>query len=226
MHKTVQVTALALTLAAALFSAGCKTLDAYTGEEQFSSATKGALIGVAGGAVVGALSGKDSRERRKRALIGAGVGGLAGAGVGAYMDKQEAELRQQLQGSGVSVTRNGENITLNMPGNITFKTGSADLDPRFFRVLDSVGLVIKKYDKTLVEIAGHTDNVGSDQSNQVLSQNRATTVSQYLVGKGVLQERTIIIGAGEKHPVASNDTEAGRAQNRRVEINLLPIKQG
>ena len=226
MRKTLPFTALTLALTAALFSAGCQTLDAYTGEQKMSSASKGALIGVAGGAVVGALSGKDSRERKKRALIGAGVGGLAGAGVGAYMDKQEAELRQQLQGTGVSVTRNGENITLNMPGNITFKSGSADLDPRFFRVLDSVGLVLKKYDQTLVEIAGHTDNVGSDQSNQILSQNRATTVSQYLVSRGVLAERTIVIGAGEKHPVASNDTEAGRAQNRRVEINLLPIKQG
>lgn len=215
-----------IALSAGLLATGCKTLDPYTGEEKFSNTSKGALIGVASGAVVGALSGKDSRERRKRALIGAGVGGVAGAGVGAYMDKQEAELRQQLQGTGVSVTRNGENITLNMPGNITFRTGSADLDPRFFRVLDSVGLVIRKYDQTLVEIAGHTDNVGGEAANQRLSESRAGTVAQYLIGKGVLQERTIVIGGGEQHPVASNATEQGRAQNRRVEINLLPIKQG
>lgn len=210
--------------AAGVLAAGCQTIDPYTGETKVSNTTKGAAIGAAAGAVVGAISGSDARERRKRALIGAGVGGLAGAGVGAYMDKQEAELREQLQGSGVSVTRQGDNITLNMPSNITFASGSSDLNARFFKVLDSVALVLKKYDKTIVEVAGHTDSVGSEASNQALSERRANTVAQYLVGKGVKSERMIIIGAGETRPVASNDTEEGRALNRRVELTLLPLK--
>ncbi len=210
--------------AGALLAAGCQTIDPYTGEQKVSNTTKGAAIGAAAGAVVGAISGDDARERRKRALIGAGVGGLAGAGVGAYMDKQEAELREQLQGSGVSVTRQGDNITLNMPGNITFATGSSDLNARFFNVLDSVSLVLKKYDKTIVEVAGHTDSVGSDAANQALSERRANTVAQYLVSKGVKSERMITIGAGKTRPVASNDTPEGRALNRRVELTLLPLK--
>jgi outer membrane protein OmpA-like peptidoglycan-associated protein len=210
----------------ALLAAACQTIDPYTGETKVSNTTKGAGIGAAAGAVIGAISGDDARERRKRALIGAGVGGLAGAGVGAYMDNQEAELRKELQGTGVSVTRKGDNITLNMPSNITFRTGSADLDSRFFKVLDSVSLVLKKYDKTIVEVAGHTDSVGSDQMNQTLSERRAATVSQYLVSKGIRQERMIVIGAGKTRPVASNDTDEGRALNRRVELTLLPLKQG
>jgi outer membrane protein OmpA-like peptidoglycan-associated protein len=221
MKRTFAAPAFILT--AALVVSGCKTLDAYTGEEKMSSASKGAMIGAGAGAVVGAISGKGSRDRRKRALIGAGIGGIAGVGVGAYMDKQEAELREQLQGSGVSVTRKGDEVILNMPGNITFRTGSADLNPQFFKVLDSVALVVKKYDQTLVEIVGHTDSVGSDALNQKLSEDRADTVSRYLGGKGILADRMIPIGAGKNHPIASNATEEGRAQNRRVEVSLLPI---
>jgi outer membrane protein OmpA-like peptidoglycan-associated protein len=225
MNKAMQFRAAAAVFAGALLAAGCQTIDPYTGQTKVSNTAKGAGIGAAAGAVVGAISGGDARERRKRALIGAGVGGLAGGAVGAYMDKQEAELRKDLEGTGVSVTRTGDNITLNMPSNITFKFGSADLDSRFFKVLDSVGLVLKKYDKTIVEVAGHTDSVGSEQTNQALSERRASTVSQYLVSKGLKQERMIVIGAGETRPVAPNDTESGRAFNRRVELSLLPLKQ-
>ncbi|HWQ39569.1 MAG TPA: OmpA family protein [Burkholderiales bacterium] len=212
-------------LSGMLLAAGCQTVDPYTGEQKVSNTAKGAGIGAAAGAVIGAISGDDARERRRRALLGAGVGALAGGAVGAYMDKQEAELRKELQGTGVSVTRNGENITLNMPSNITFRTGSADLDSRFFKVLDSVALVLKKYEKTIVEVAGHTDSVGSEQTNQTLSERRANTVAQYLVGRGIKQERMIVIGAGETRPVASNDTQEGRALNRRVELTLMPLKQ-
>jgi outer membrane protein OmpA-like peptidoglycan-associated protein len=208
----------------ALATAGCETIDAYTGEKKVSSATKGAAIGAAAGAVVGAISGDNARERRKRALIGAGVGGLAGGAVGAYMDRQEAELRRELEGTGVSVTRRGDEITLNMPGNITFAFGSADLDSRFFPVLDSVSKVLVKYDQTLVEVAGHTDSVGSTESNQLLSERRSNTVAQYLISKGIAGERTIVIGAGEGMPVADNGTAEGRALNRRVELSLLPIE--
>lgn len=221
----IPLTTIALVAATSLGLSACKTLDPYTGEEKTSNTTKGAMIGAGVGAVVGALTAKNSRDRKKRALIGAGIGGIGGAGVGAYMDQQEAELRRQLQGTGVSVTRDGENITLNMPSNITFRSGSSDLNPRFFEVLDSVALVIKKYDQTLVEVAGHTDSVGSDADNQALSEARAGTVASYLNGKGLIQERTLVVGGGEKHPVASNETEEGRALNRRVEINLLPIRR-
>lgn len=212
-------------LVTALVAAGCQTIDAYTGEKKTSSATKGAAIGAAAGAVVGAISGDNSRERRKRALIGAGIGGLAGGAVGAYMDKQEAELRKELEGTGVSVTRRGDEITLNMPSNITFATGSADLNARFFPVLDSVSKVVAKYNQTLVEVAGHTDSVGTAESNQTLSERRANTVAQYLVSKGIVRDRTIVVGAGENMPVADNSTPEGRALNRRVELSLLPIKK-
>ncbi|MEO8157150.1 MAG: OmpA family protein [Betaproteobacteria bacterium] len=213
-----------ITLAVLVLGA-CKTFDPYTGEEKYNSTTKGAVIGAAAGAVVGAISGEDARERRKRALIGAGIGVLAGGAVGAYMDRQEDELRRQMQGTGVSVTRQGDHITLNMPGNITFSTASADMNASFFKVLDGVALVLKKYDKTIVEVDGHTDSVGKPDYNQKLSERRASAVAQYLISKGIKQERTITVGAGEMHPVASNDTEAGRTLNRRVELTLLPLKQ-
>jgi outer membrane protein OmpA-like peptidoglycan-associated protein len=142
------------------------------------------------------------------------------------MDVQEAKLRQQLQGTGVSVTRMGDNITLNMPGNITFQTDSADLNSSFFSVLDSVSLVLKEYEKTIVEVAGHTDSTGTDQYNQALSERRAQTVATYLGGKGVMQQRMITVGAGENRPVATNDTVDGRQLNRRVELTLTPITQG
>ncbi|MCI0749708.1 MAG: OmpA family protein [Nevskiales bacterium] len=141
------------------------------------------------------------------------------------MDVQETKLRQKLQGTGVSVTRSGDNIILNLPGNVTFRTGSADLNPDFFRVLDSVGLVLDEYEKTLIVIAGHTDSVGSDASNQQLSERRAMTVGQFLTGKGVSGQRLVIIGYGEARPIADNNTDQGRSQNRRVELTLEPLVQ-
>jgi outer membrane protein OmpA-like peptidoglycan-associated protein len=204
---------------------GCYTNDAYTGNRQVSTTAKGAGIGALAGAVAGILTGDDSRERRKRALIGAGVGALAGGAVGQYMDRQEAKLRQQLQGTGVSVTRVGNNITLNMPGNITFRTDSADLQPDFFGVLNSVSIVLKEYDKTLLEVAGHTDNTGNDAHNQALSERRAGSVSTYLQSQGINSQRLMTVGGGEGHPVATNDTAEGRQLNRRVELTLEPITQ-
>jgi outer membrane protein OmpA-like peptidoglycan-associated protein len=216
-------TSLLAAAAAAVLLTGCTTTNPYTGERQASKTAKGAGIGAVAGAVAGLLTGDDSRERRKRALIGAGVGALAGGGVGQYMDRQEAKLRAELQGTGVSVTRVGDNLTLNMPGNVTFQTDSADLRPEFFNVLNSVGKVLTEYDKTLVEVAGHTDNTGSDEHNQQLSQRRANTVAQYLQSRGINQQRVLTIGGGESHPIASNDTPEGRQANRRVELTLEPI---
>ena len=205
---------------------GCETLDPYTGESETSKATKGALIGAAAGVVAGLMSGDDAVERRQHALIGAGIGALAGGAVGNYMDKQEAELRAELQGTGVSVTRMGDNITLNMPGNVTFDTDSAALRPQFFGVLNSVGKVLTEYDKTVVEVAGHTDSTGSDSHNMQLSQRRANTVGEYLYTQGIMDQRIISVGMGEHHPVADNSTPEGRQLNRRVEITLVPITAG
>jgi outer membrane protein OmpA-like peptidoglycan-associated protein len=209
-----------------VFVSGCKTLDAYTRDEKMSSATKGALIGAAAGVAVGLISGDDAVERRQHALIGAGIGALAGGSIGYYMDKQEAELRAELDGTGVSVVRDGDNITLNMPGNVTFATDSSDLSPDFFNVLNSVGKVLAKYEQTVVEVAGHTDSTGSDSHNQGLSERRASSVSAYLSGQGVIDQRLITLGMGETRPIADNGSSSGRQVNRRVEITMVPVTAG
>lgn len=209
-----------------IVAAGCETLDPYTREAEMSKASKGALIGAAAGAVVGLVSGDDAVERRQRALIGAGVGALAGGSIGYYMDRQEAKLRAELEGTGVSVTRIGDNITLNMAGNITFATDSSDLSPAFYDVLNSVGKVLNEFDKTVVEVAGHTDSTGTDAYNQSLSERRAGTVSRYLQAQNVNSQRIISVGMGEARPVADNSTPEGRQANRRVEITMVPISAG
>jgi len=216
---------LAMTVVA-VFASGCKTLDPYTREEKTSNATKGAMIGAAAGAVAGLISGDDAVERRQHALIGAGIGALAGGSIGYYMDKQEADLRAQLEGTGVSVTRIGDNITLNMPGNVTFATNSSDLSPAFFDVLNSVGKVLDEYEQTVIEVAGHTDSTGSEAHNQALSERRAGSVVTYLSGQGVMQQRLITVGMGELRPIADNSSAAGRQANRRVEITMVPLTAG
>jgi len=226
MKTSVFVRSTLLVLAAAITMAGCETTDAYTGDKKVNKTSKGAGIGALAGAVLGAATGDNSKERRKRALIGAGVGALAGAGVGNYMDRQEAKLRAQLQGSGVSVTRSGDNLILNMPGNITFKSASSDLNANFYNVLDSVGVVLKEFDKTLIDVEGHTDSDGSDAYNQQLSLDRATSVGMYLQSHGVNGQRIVTFGAGEARPIASNATPDGKQQNRRVELKLQPITEG
>lgn len=214
---------LVMVVAAATLALGCQTIDPYTGETKTATTTKGAAIGAGAGALLGILSGDDSTERRQRALIGAGVGALAGGAAGNYMDRQEAELREQLQGTGVSISRVGNEIVLNMPGNITFQTDSADLNPRFFEVLDSVALVAAEYDKTTVEVEGHTDSTGSAAYNQALSERRAATVATYLANRGIDRQRILAFGRGFSEPVADNATASGRAMNRRVELRLSPI---
>jgi outer membrane protein OmpA-like peptidoglycan-associated protein len=209
---------LAALLAMAMAITGCTT-NPYTGEEEASNKAKGAGIGAVAGAAIGALAGGS----RRSVLIGAGVGALSGLAVGAYMDKQEDKLRAQLQGTGVSVTRSGDNIILNMPGNITFATGSSDINADFYPILNSVALVVNEFEKTYIDITGHTDNVGAADFNQRLSEKRASSVARYLESQQVLPQRIITSGMGLEAPIASNDTPEGRAQNRRVELMLTPI---
>ncbi|HEY5666317.1 MAG TPA: OmpA family protein [Gammaproteobacteria bacterium] len=210
-------------LALALGASACTTLDPYTREEQTARTQRNALLGAAAGAVAGLITGDSSMERKKRAIVGAGIGALAGAGVGAYMDRQEDRLRAELERTGVSVTRVGDNITLNMPGNITFATDSADLNAGFFEVLDSVSLVVNEFEQTVIEVAGHTDSTGSDEYNQQLSERRAGSVATYLRTRNVLGDRIIEVGMGETRPIADNSTDSGRQANRRVELTLVPL---
>lgn len=207
------------------FVAACTT-NPYTGERKASNKAKGAGIGAAVGAVLGVLSGSDADERRKRALIGAGVGALAGTAVGAYMDKQENKLREQLAGTGVSVTRYGDDIVLNMPGSVTFAVNQADVKADFYEVLKSVGLVVKEYDRTLVDVNGHTDSTGSLDYNMSLSDRRANSVADYLAAQGVMRNRVFTQGFGPHYPIADNSTAGGRQLNRRVELVLKPLTQG
>lgn len=202
------------------FTAACTTTDPFTGEQRISNTAGGAGIGAVAGAALGTLAGGDDR---RNALIGAGIGALAGGGIGAYMDQQQAELRAQLQGTGVSVTRVGNNIILNMPSNITFATDQDAINAGFFPTLNSVVLVLKKFNQTLIDVYGHTDSTGADDYNLGLSQRRAKSVADYLAGNGVNPTRFAVQGFGETRPVADNGTEAGRALNRRVEIQLVPI---
>ncbi|MFT5276382.1 MAG: outer membrane protein OmpA-like peptidoglycan-associated protein [Glaciecola sp.] len=216
-----------LSLSCLLLVTSCATYDPYTGEQEVSNAGKGAGIGAGVAAVVAYLANKDkdSGKRNERILKAAAGGAAIGGGIGYYMDTQEAKLRQQLRGSGVSVERDGNNINLIMPGNITFASGNADIAQDFLSVLDSVTLVLKEFDKTLVVVSGHTDSTGSDALNQNLSENRAQSVSAYLRNSGVINDRLEVIGFGETQPVANNATEEGKMLNRRVEISLLPITQ-
>jgi outer membrane protein OmpA-like peptidoglycan-associated protein len=220
MHSKVLIAGLA-----ALSLSACTSINPYTGNTQISNTAGGAIVGAGGGAVAGAIIGSATgADPRVAALIGAGIGGLTGAAIGSYMDQQEAELRAQLQGTGVSVTRVGNQIILNMPSNITFAVDSARVQPQFNETLISVGLVLKKFNKTIIDVYGHTDSSGGDEYNLDLSQRRAVAVATILANQGVDQRRFFIEGRGEEDPIASNSSESGRAQNRRVEIQLSPIQ--
>ncbi|MDX1453662.1 MAG: OmpA family protein [Oleiphilaceae bacterium] len=221
MKKLVALTTALLVLQA------CTTFDAYTGEEKTTNTAIGASIGAGVGAVIAYLDNKDedSRKRNQRILAAAAGGAAVGGGIGYYMDVQEAKLRKQLRDTGVSVQREGNNINLIMPGNITFASNSPTINASFYSVLDSVALVLKEYDRTLVVVAGHTDSDGSEAYNQTLSMNRASSVSYYLQSRGVSEVRLETVGFGESQPVASNNTKEGKQANRRVEITLLPAEQ-
>ncbi|MCG7873712.1 MAG: OmpA family protein [Candidatus Thiodiazotropha lotti] len=209
-------------LAALIILQACTTVDPYSKEEKTANATTGAVIGAVAGAVIGIATSKDKKKRKERALKGAGIGAIAGGGVGYYMDVQEAKLRQRLANTGVSVTREGDNIILNLPGNITFEVDKTDVKADFVEILDSVALVLNEYKSTMIEVAGHTDSTGSESYNQLLSQQRAQSVSKLLNRNGVAGVRIDTVGYGESRPIANNNSPSGRQQNRRVELTLLP----
>ena len=206
-------------VATAVLASACTT-DPYTGEQKVSNTAGGAVLGGLAGAALGTLAGGNDRRNE---LIGAGIGALAGGAVGSVMDQNENALRQQLQGTGVSVTRVGNQIVLNMPSDITFATDQDSVKASFYPVLNSVALVLKKYNQTIVDVYGHTDSTGSDQHNFDLSQRRALSVANYLSSQGVDSRRFAVTGFGETRPIAPNGTAEGRAQNRRVEIQLSPL---
>jgi outer membrane protein OmpA-like peptidoglycan-associated protein len=198
------------------------TENPYTGEQQVSKTTAGAGLGAAAGGLLGAVIGNNVGDGNagRGALIGAGLGAVAGGSIGNYMDQQEARLRDELRATGVSVTRQGNNIILNMPEDITFSTGSSQIKSGFYRTLNSVAIVLRKYNRTTVLVHGHTDSVGGTSYNQDLSERRAGAVSNQLASGGVAPGRLVPRGFGETRPIASNNSAAGRAQNRRVEIHI------
>lgn len=201
-----------------LLLAGC----ASTGNPDTAKTRSGAAIGAGIGAVIGLLSKGDKFDN---AVIGAAIGGLGGAAIGSYQDQQERKLRAQLADSGVEVQRVGDNITLDMPGAVTFATDSADINSAFYPVLDKVAATLGEFDQTMIEVAGHTDSTGSRAYNMALSERRAGSVLSYLSSRGVARERMIAVGAGPDHPVDTNATPEGRAQNRRVEITIVPVEK-
>ena len=212
-------------LVATVTLSGCATYTGQTNDPNDPNRTRNnALIGAGIGAVAGLLSGGDATERRQRALVGVGVGGLAGGAIGAYQDRQEAELRRQTAGTGVEVSRDGDVIKLNLPDGVTFDFGKANLKSQFYPALDNVASTLAQFNQTIVEVSGHTDSIGSDAANQTLSVQRANAVGNYLIGRGLVRERFEIVGFGETRPVASNDTDSGRALNRRVEIRVVPVR--
>ncbi|GHE21245.1 OmpA family protein [Halomonas urumqiensis] len=215
---------LCIPVAAAALLVGCATTDPNTGQTQRSTTGTGAGIGALVGAAAGALSGDGSTSRRDRAMIGAAVGAAAGAGIGAYMDRQENELRDSMQGTGIGVDRRGDDIVLNMPSSVTFGFDSSELTSGARNALNDVGSILTQYTDTRVNIAGHTDSTGNADYNQRLSERRAQAVGNYLAQSGVASNRLNMRGFGESQPIANNDSESGRAQNRRVEITLTPIE--
>ena len=223
--KTYALKAAAAALVATVTLGGCASYTGQTSDPNDPNQTRNnALIGAGIGAVAGLLSGGDATERRQRAMVGAGVGGLAGGAIGAYQDRQEAELRRQTAGTGVEVSRDGDVIKLNLPDGVTFDFGKANLKSQFYPALDNVANTLAEFNQTIVEVSGHTDSIGSDAANQTLSMQRANAVGNYLIGRGLVRERFEIVGFGESRPVASNDTDSGRALNRRVEIRVVPVR--
>lgn len=221
MHAKLILTGISV---AALLGA-CTTTDPYSSTPRRNNTGTGAIAGALGGALLGYLTNtSNSEEGRKNALIGAGIGALGGAAVGAYMDRQQRELEAELSGSGVGVARQGDNLVLRMPSDVTFASNQSSINPRFNATLDDVAAVLNRYDQSVIDIVGHADSDGADDYNLNLSRQRASSVAQYLVSRNVLPDRLYVDGRGETQPVASNATAEGKSQNRRVEILIRPFR--
>ena len=203
----------------------CTTTDPYSSTPRRNNTGTGVIAGAIGGALLGYLTNtSDSEEGRKNALIGAGIGALGGAAVGAYMDRQQRELEAQLSGTGVGVARQGDNLILRMPSDVTFASNQSSINPGVYATLDDVAAVLNRYDQSIVDIIGHADSDGAEDYNLNLSRQRASSVAQYLVSHNVLADRLYVDGRGESEPVATNATAEGKAQNRRVEILIRPFR--
>jgi outer membrane protein OmpA-like peptidoglycan-associated protein len=212
---------IALLMAVAALPLSACTTNPDTGKKRISKTAVGGLGGALGGYLLGDLIG--GRNDRTEKILGAGIGAVAGAGAGYYMDQQEKKLRKQTAGTGVGVTREGDELVLDMPSEVTFAVGSSNLAPAFRTTLDKLASTLTEYEKTYVDVLGHTDSTGTDASNQTLSEQRASTVAGYLSSKGVQSARLATKGYGESQPRATNTTDEGRASNRRVEIRLVPV---
>ena len=209
-------------MALMLAMSACMT-DPYTGQQTINRTAVGIGVGALGGYLLGDVIGGDHDRNAK--VIGVGIGALAGGVVGNYMDQQEAELRRQTAGTGVDVFRQGDELVLRMPAGITFPVDRYDIQPQFQSTLDQVAQTLSSYNQTYIDVLGHTDSTGSDAYNQTLSDRRAQSVSDYLAGHGVARARIGVRGYGESQPIASNETDSGRAENRRVEIKVVPVTQ-
>ena len=213
-----------VSVAALLGAAACTTTDPYRSAPVRNNTGTGVIAGALGGALLGYLTNtSDGEQGRKNALIGAGIGALAGGAVGQYMDRQQRALEAELSGTGVGVARQGDNLVLRMPSDVTFASNQSSIDPRFNAVLDDVARVLNEYDRSTIDIIGHADSDGADEYNLDLSRRRASSVAGYLVGRDVLADRLFVDGRGESQPIASNATAEGKAQNRRVEILIRPF---
>lgn len=201
----------------------CSALVACETVQDNQRTAIGAAAGAAIGAAAGTLVGGDDR---RNALIGAGIGLLAGAAVGQYLDQQQRELEQSLAGTGAEVERQGDQLLVNLPSEITFAVDSAKVQPQFRPALQEVAATFQKYPQSYVDVIGHTDSTGSTEYNQTLSERRARAVSNFLKKRGVNEARLATFGQGETQPVAENTTEAGRQANRRVELRITPATQG
>ena len=204
--KTIKIFLVGLVIAA-IFLAGCKSMN---------KSQKGAVIGAAGGAAAGAVIGKAAGNTALGAIIGAAAGGVTGAVIGRKMDKQAEEIKKEIPDA--EVVRVGEGIVIEFNSKILFGFDQANLTPEARANLDKLVVILQKYPDTNIEVQGHTDSKGSTSYNQKLSEQRASTVSYYLSGKGIDASRLKIIGFGENLPKYTNDTEDGQAQNRRVEF--------
>ena len=219
-----KVALVGFSIATLLATAACTTTDPYSSTPRRNNTGTGAIAGAVGGALLGYLTNTNTSEQgRKNALIGAGVGALAGAGIGQYMDRQQRALEAELSGTGVGVVRQGDNLVLRMPSEVTFATNQDTIDTRFLPVLDDVARILREYDRSTVDVIGHTDSSGGDAINQPLSERRASSVASYLVQNGILRERLYVAGVSSRNPIGDNNTAAGKAQNRRVEILIRPF---